>query len=29
MTPYYALNDQQELKVACCHCEGELLWDSN
>jgi len=20
MTPYYALNDQQELKVGCCHC---------
>ena len=25
MTPYYALNDQQEQKVRCCHCEGELL----
>ena len=29
MNPYYALNDQQEYKVRCCHCEGELLWDSD
>jgi len=28
MTSYYTLNDQQDYKVGCCHCEGELLWDS-